>query len=110
MIVNLSKRVEDLDWERITYEVLNRGFSITERILFDAACLQLKGCYREDGLYRKTIVMQRHSMGRGEYKYFAYPLPSLVQELRSAFYAQLQPLANVWCERLGIAQRFPQDH
>ncbi|MBC7661239.1 MAG: 2OG-Fe(II) oxygenase [Chitinophagaceae bacterium] len=106
----MPRRIKNLNWARIADEVLDRGFSETDRILSDEACGALKAAYDDTRLYRKTIVMQRYSMGRGEYKYFDYPLPSPVQALRSALYEKLHPIALEWCQRLGMEKDFPQSH
>jgi hypothetical protein len=106
---NLS-RIDQLNWKQIQDDVLGRGFAVTDRILLDDEIESLKSSYGEEGLYRKTIVMQRYSMGRGEYKYFRYPLPDIVQGLREMFYEKLAPLANEWSLRLGLESRYPPLH
>jgi hypothetical protein len=70
----------------------------------------LAGAYEADALFRSRIVMARHGFGRGEYKYFAYPLPDIVAELRSMLYPPLAEIANGWNERMGIAVRYPREH
>jgi hypothetical protein len=70
----------------------------------------LAALYEDDRRFRSRVVMARHGFGRGEYKYFAYPLPDPVAQLRAALYPRLQPVANRWNESMGIDQRFPDDH
>ena len=70
----------------------------------------MAGLYDEGDRFRSRVVMARHGFGRGEYQYFAYPLPDLVAGLRGAFYARLAPVANRWNEAMGIAARYPADH
>jgi uncharacterized protein len=73
-------------------------------------CGRLAAFYDQEGGFRSRIVMARHGFGRGEYKYFDYPLPSLVAELRTTLYQQLAPIANRWNEAMGIGVRFPASH
>jgi len=87
-----------------------QGWSIVRAVLDAAACESLRDEYEREALFRSRVVMQRHGFGRGEYKYFAYPLPSLVAQLRAHLYPQLAPIANRWHERLGLAARFPARH
>ena len=84
-----------------------RGYAVVPRLLDPARARELIAAYGDAPLYRNTIVMERHGYGRGEYRYFRYPLPPLVQELREALYSALVPAANAWAERLGLKTRFP---
>jgi hypothetical protein len=84
-----------------------RGYAVVPTLLDAATCRELSAAYDEGPLFRNTIVMQRHGYGRGEYRYFRYPLPPLVQRLRESLYAALVPAANAWSERLGSKVRFP---
>jgi hypothetical protein len=81
-----------------------------ERVLEPAQCRWLAALYTDDGIFRSRVVMGRHGFGRGEYKYFAYPLPDLVRELRAAFYVHLAPIANRWNEVLNIDVQYPTQH
>ncbi len=78
------------------------------QLLTAQQCQQLVDLYPHQGIYRSTVVMARHGFGRGEYKYFAYPLPELLERLRHALYPMLVPIANRWNEMLGIDVRYPQ--
>ena len=91
-------------------EVLERqGFALIPEALAAADCRALVEAYSHDRLYRSTVVMQRHGFGRGEYRYFADPLPSVVARLRSEFYERLAPAANRWNALLGVDERFPRE-
>ncbi|WP_419912904.1 2OG-Fe(II) oxygenase [Hoeflea sp.] len=102
--------VDRLDWTRIRGELDTRGFAATGPILDPQACRDLHGHYDDDAQFRSRVVMARHSFGRGEYKYFDYPLPDIVSALRGAFYPRLAPIANHWQEMTGAPSRFPPDH
>ncbi len=96
-----------LDWERIVATIDAQGYATTPVVLPPSECRELAGLYDEDARFRSRVVMQRHAFGRGEYKYFAYPLPPTVEALRTAVYSRLAPLANRWREALGEAGDFP---
>jgi len=98
------------DWPRIGRDLDDNGHAVIERLLVAPDCSALAACYDAAELYRSRVVMARHGFGRGEYQYFAYPLPDLVRELRTALYWHLAPLANRWNETLGLAARFPDEH
>jgi len=92
-------------------EALDRDGYATIGSLLDAdACAAMAAIYGEDDRFRKTIVMERHGYGQGEYRYFARPLPPLVQRLREAVYPPLAAIANTWAERLGLDRRWPATH
>lgn len=103
----IETRIAGLDWDRITSEIDQRGWDTTGPLLTVDERQTLTGGYRKDELYRSTVVMSRHGFGQGEYRYFDYPLPSLVQELRSSLYQRLVPLANRWRAALGMDETFP---
>jgi hypothetical protein len=98
------------DWARIAAELDEQGWAILPGLVSAAACDALTRLYDRDSLFRSRVVMARHGFGRGEYRYFAYPLPDAVQKLRSALYPPLAVLANGWQERLGKTERFPDTH
>ena len=87
-----------------------QGFAVVEGLVAGADCDLLSAMYGDDGLFRSRVVMSRHGFGRGEYKYFAYPLPEMVAQLRTAFYPRLVPVANRWYEAMGLEARFPERH
>ncbi|MGH8085423.1 MAG: 2OG-Fe(II) oxygenase [Lysobacter sp.] len=102
--------VQSLDWSRIAADLDARGNAVVPGVLSAMQCDGLADLYTRDALFRNRIVMGRHGFGRGEYKYFAYPLPDLVAGLREAFYPQLMPIANRWNEAMGIDIRYPDRH
>jgi hypothetical protein len=105
-----AARVDGLDWARLERELDERGCATTGALLTAAECAALAAAYEDATAFRSRVVMERHGFGRGEYQYFAYPLPPIVSELRAAFYARLQPLANRWQTALGGAGDFPPRH
>jgi hypothetical protein len=106
----MHDEVAALDWARIEEEVDRYGAAATGLPLLDAgACAALAGLYCGEDGFRSRIVMARHGFGRGEYKYFAEPLPPVVAALREALYPRLVPLANRWAEVLGTGRRYPPD-
>lgn len=86
------------------------GNAVLPGLLSPAECAAFAGAYMADGRYRSRVVMARHGFGRGEYKYFCYPLPGLLQRLRGALYPHLAPIANRWNRQMGIAVSYPEDH
>ena len=101
--------LDDWDWAAIAASLDAEGWAVLPGLLTPAACAATAGLYDGPG-FRNHVVMARHGYGRGEYRYFAYPLPPLVERLRTALYPRLVPIANRWHERLGIATRFPAEH
>ena len=102
--------IATLDWARIGAALDAFGCATTGPLLDAAACADLAASYdREEG-FRSRIVMARHGFGRGEYKYFANPLPDPVAALRAGFWPHLAPIANRWNEAMGLAPRFPARH
>lgn len=99
-----------IDWASATSQLDAQGFTVLPGLLDAPACEALRDGYDNDALFRSRVVMQRHGFGRGEYRYFAYPLPEPVAALRSALYPPLAQLANRWQERLGSALRLPLRH
>jgi hypothetical protein len=91
----------DIDWEHARGQLDERGFVLIPGLLTKNICKEVAGYYAEDHRFRSRIEMARYSFGRGEYKYFNYPLPEIAQQLRASIYLQLTPLANQWNERLG---------
>ena len=100
----------DLDWTAATQSLDVHGNAILPGLLTPAQCTDLADAYSETDRYRSRIVMARHGFGRGEYQYFAYPLPPLLQGLRTALYPRLAPIANRWNRQMGIAVQYPDDH
>lgn len=107
---DIAPRVDMLDWTAISAELDQYGCARAARLLSATECDALASLYPNDTLYRSRVVMARHGFGRGEYKYFAYPLPAIVAELRATLYPHLAPIANRWNQALGIDVRYPRDH
>ena len=106
----LDGRIEAFDWESISGSLDAQGSAMLERLLSPDECRTLAGLYSNEGLFRSRVVMARHGFGRGEYKYFSYPLPEIVASLRSALYPRLAPIANRWNAAMRFDVRYPQTH
>lgn len=102
--------VQHVDWPAVAADLDARGCAVVTGLLTPAACDALRDLYPQDTPFRSRIVMARHGFGRGEYKYFAYPLPASVAALRSALYPHLAPIANRWSSRMGSDTTFPDTH
>ena len=109
---NLSaeRRVERYDWKPLASELDAHGAAVMEELLSAEECAEIAALYRHEEHFRSRIVMARHGFGKGEYRYFKYPLPELLQDLRTALYARLAPIANAWSERMRIESRYPATH
>ena len=107
---DFAQRVALFDWEQIAIALDARGHAVAKAVLSTVECATLANSYAAHELFRNRVVMARHGYGRGEYKYFAYPLPELVAGLRTALYPRLVAIANRWNERMGIEVRYPDDH
>ena len=99
-----------LDWQAIEEDLNRHGCAVVPGLLDTGACRALAAQYEQPQRFRSRVVMARHGYGRGEYQYFAYPLPEPVAALRSALYAPLAAIANRWQASLGLAARFPLEH
>lgn len=106
----LSTKIDALDWPALSTMLEERGYALTDALLPPDTCAQLAELYDQDRGFRSTVVMARHGFGRGEYRYFSYPLPSVVAELRKALYLHLAAIANEWSERLGQQDIWPLEH
>jgi hypothetical protein len=107
---NVTARVDTLDWRQAASDLDAQGCAVLKGLLSADECRTLAALYPDDTHFRSRVVMGRHGFGRGEYKYFSYPLPGLIAELRPALYAQLCGIANRWNEAMGIDIRYPEDH
>ena len=107
---DVAGRVKALDWERVSKDLDAQGCAMIERLLSPAECEALAELYPEDSIFRSRVVMGRHGFGRGEYKYFSYPLPDIVAGLRTSIYPHLVPIANRWNTAMGIDARYPAQH
>ena len=107
---NAVALIKTRDWGRISQDLDAQGSALLERILSADECQALADLYPEDGLFRSHVVMARHGFGRGEYKYFSYPLPEIIAGLRTTLYPRLAPIANRWNTAMGIEIRYPETH
>jgi hypothetical protein len=105
----IAQRVAGFEWSRIGEELDTQGFAVLDGLLAQQDCRALAPLYPQDALFRSRIDMARHGFGRGEYKYFASPLPELVGELRTALYPPLAEVANRWTAAMGVEVRYPAD-
>ncbi|HYG85918.1 MAG TPA: 2OG-Fe(II) oxygenase [Azospirillum sp.] len=107
---SLKGRLEALDWPGVSADLDARGWAMIDKLLNSEECDAIAKLYGQSEGFRSHVVMARHGYGRGEYKYFAYPLPGLIEALRTVIYPHLAPIANRWHEAMGMAVRFPADH
>jgi hypothetical protein len=106
----ITDRLGAFDWKDIAQSLDERGYAVVSSVLSPEECSSLAASYATDELFRIRVVMERHGFGRGEYKYFAYPLPKLVACLRTSLYPRLARIANRWNEAMGIEVRYPDKH
>ena len=106
----IAKSIDAVNWQRVAESLDAEGHAVMHSMLSPEECASLAAGYAVDEQFRSRVVMARHGFGRGEYKYFAYPLPGLIAGLRTALYARLSRLANRWNEAMGIGVRYPDDH
>jgi hypothetical protein len=106
----LAARCAVLDWDAIAGELDTHGCAIAPGLLSPDECVRLASAYARPELFRSRVVMERHGYGKGEYQYFAYPLPGPIAELRTALYAPLAAIANRWHEAMALEPRFPASH
>jgi hypothetical protein len=103
-------RPVSVDWEKKARELDARGWALLPDLITQDQCRDMSALYTHDSGFRSRVVMSSHGFGRGEYRYFAYPLPDLVQTLRTNLYPNLVPIANAWNERMELDVRFPPTH
>jgi hypothetical protein len=106
----IETRVKELDWTRVSTHLDAFGWAMFNDLLNAAECENLVRLYADDRHFRSRVEMARHGFGRGEYKYFSYPLPDLIARLRTAIYPRLAPIANRWNESMRIEAHYPSDH
>src|SRR5687767_8069680 len=107
---SIAERAEAINWEHVSRDLDAHGSAMVERLLSSEECETLAGLYAHDDLFRSRVVMAQHGFGRGEYKYFRYPLPDIIADLRTVFYPHLVPIANRWNTAMGINVRYPDTH
>ena len=106
----IASRIDAIDWAQATGDLDVQGCAVLKNLLTPDECRAITSLYPDDAHFRSRVVMGRHGFGRGEYKYFSYPLPSLIEQLRPALYAKLNGVANRWNEAMGIDIRYPAAH
>jgi hypothetical protein len=110
-IVNTADtRIAGHDWTALTADLDRSGAAVLEGLLTPDECAAIAALYPDEAHFRSHIHMARHGFGRGEYRYFRYPLPDLISGLRAALYPRLAPVANAWAERLHHETRYPESH
>jgi hypothetical protein len=105
-----EKRMGERDWDRVAADLGAHGNAVIEKLMAPNECAAMAALYHQEEHFRSHIVMARHGFGKGEYRYFRYPLPDLLGGLRTALYARLAPVANDWNERMGERARYPAVH
>jgi len=105
--MNIPSTINTHNWDQATTDLNNTGYTILPKVLTAAECDELVQQYTNDTLFRKTVIMERHQYGKGQYKYYAYPLLPVIQQLRENVYPKLAPVANGWMEALNKSNRFP---
>ncbi len=107
---DIKAQLASIDWEAARTVLHDNGFATVKNVLDKATCEALIAAYKADNTYRKTITMERYRFGLGEYKYFRYPLPQLITDIRETVYEQNAPVAYAWKKELNIDQQFPATH
>lgn len=107
---DINSKIASVNWKSISGEMHQQGFSVIKKLLTNPQCQELIDGYNDTAAYRKTVVMERYRFGLGEYKYFNYPLPDLIQNIRTCIYSELAPIANAWFKALNINKTFPATH
>ncbi|WP_339694638.1 2OG-Fe(II) oxygenase [uncultured Roseivirga sp.] len=103
---NIEAKIAGTNWSTVTEEMHATGFALVPNFISENTCSELIESYNEP-IYRKTVVMERYRFGLGEYKYFDYPLPPVIQSIREKLYGKLAPIANLWMNVLNIEKQFP---
>jgi uncharacterized protein len=107
---SIQQRIGRYDWNAVTTEMDAHGCAVLPKLLTAAECRDLAALYAHDEDFRSHVHMARHGFGKGEYKYFKYPLPNLIDELRTALYPRVAPIANAWNERMKLDVQYPSQH
>src|SRR5215470_11103045 len=107
--MTIPQKFGEISWAEVRDRLYESGFASLGRLLDEDTCREISGWYDDDTLFRSRIDMARYRFGKGEYKYFAYPLPDLVADLRESLYRGLAPVASEWMRDLGQAKEFPED-
>ena len=105
-----QERVSKYDWSVLGADLSHYGCAVLEKLLVREECREIATLYSRENYFRSHIQMARHGFGRGEYRYFKYPLPDLLGGLRTVLYPRLAPIANEWNQRMGDNARYPEEH
>ena len=103
-------RVDGYEWTALQAELSERGCAVLTNLLSPEECREIAALYADESRFRSQVIMARHGFGKGEYRYFRYPLPELIAALRTTLYPHLVPVANGWNARMGSAERYPAEH
>ena len=106
----ITTRLQDFDWTAVAGDLDRQGWAVLPKLLTADQSDAIAGMYGDTPAFRSHVVMARHGFGKGEYRYFAYPLPDMVQQLRAGLYPVLAPIANAWHGRMDLEARFPPTH
>lgn len=109
-MTTIIERLHAKNWDKVAEDMHQQGYALVQNVLYKKECEDLITSYNANDTYRKTITMERYRFGLGEYKYFQYPLPDLIREIRQTVYPFIAPIANSWMEALHIDTRFPAIH
>ena len=109
-IKSIDERVEAVPWNEVTRDLDAEGHAVIKGLLLPSECDEVRSLYQNEKIFRSHIVMERHGFGRGEYRYFSYPLPELITTMRTSLYPRLVEVANRWNEAMGINVRYPSTH
>ena len=107
---SVTDHIATIDWKRVEQDLDEQGSAVIDRLLSPSECQAIAGLYQRNDIFRSRIVMARHGFGRGEYKYFDYPLPALIERLRTTVYPVLVPIANRWNSAMSNPVRYPAKH
>jgi hypothetical protein len=107
---SVAARVEAADWENILNNLDNYGCAVVKGLLTPKECRELSSLYDHDEHFRSRVVMAQHGFGRGEYKYWSYPLPKMIETLRTMLYPHLAGVANRWSQLMKIDVQYPEAH
>lgn len=106
----IQEKIEAANWQQLTENMHDQGYAVLKNILTAEDCAGLISNYHHPDAYRKTVIMERYRFGAGEYKYFCYPLPALIQTIRTTVYPHLAPIANTWMKVLHLDNQYPLLH
>ncbi|HEU4794880.1 MAG TPA: 2OG-Fe(II) oxygenase [Pyrinomonadaceae bacterium] len=110
MTKTIDERVAAVPWKQVSRDLNAEGNAVIKGILSPSECDEVRSLYQTDKIFRSHIVMERHGFGRGEYRYFGYPLPELIAAMRTSLYPHLVSIANDWNEAMGLNVRYPATH